>query len=365
MRVPFNQLTALHGGRREVLAGALLGVLDGGWFVLGPQVERFEHAFAASCGVSHCIGVGNGSDALALALRALGVGPGDAVATVANAGYYASAAILACAATPRYADVEPARLLLDPAELDRVLAQRPKALVATHLYGQLADIETIAARCRAAGVALVEDCAQAHGARRGGRVAGAFGDIGCYSFYPTKNLGALGDGGALVTADGALAARLRALRQYGWSGKYQVDLPGGCNSRLDELQAAVLNAELPLLDSRNARRREIGRRYLDGLRHPAVTPLARGADDDVFHLFVVRCARRDDLRAHLAAHGVQSEVHYPIADHRQHGRTHPGASPALPQTERACTEVLSLPCHPALTDAEVDHVVAACNAFVG
>lgn len=365
MRVPFNPLARLHADQRGALAGALLEVLDSGWFVLGPQVERFEREFAAYCGLAHCVGVGNGSDALTLALRALGVGPGDRVATVANAGFYASTAILACGAVPLYADVEPGRLLLSIEALDRVLAQRPRALVATHLYGQLCAIEEIAERCRSAGVALVEDCAQAHGARRGGHVAGAFGDVGCYSFYPTKNLGALGDGGALVTNDAALAARLRALRQYGWSGKYQVDLAGGCNSRLDELQAAVLNSELPLLDGRNARRREIGARYLAGLRHPAIAPIARGGEDDVFHLFVLRCPRRDDLRAHLAAHGVQSEIHYPIPDHRQPGLSLGGATPALPDTERACAEVLSLPCHPALTDAEIDHVVAACNAFAG
>jgi dTDP-4-amino-4,6-dideoxygalactose transaminase len=365
MRVPFFPLARLHADRREALAGALLEVLDSGWFVLGPQVERFERDFAAYCGLPHCVGVGNGSDALVLALRALGVAPGDRVVTVANAAAYSTLAIRSCGAEPLYVDVEPDRLLLSLDALDRALLQRPKAVVATHLYGQLCAIEAIAERCRAAGVALVEDCAQAHGARRGGRMAGAFGAVGCYSFYPTKNLGALGDGGALVTADPALAARLRALRQYGWADKYRIEHAGGCNSRLDELQAAVLNAELPLLDARNARRRAVGARYRSEIRHPAITALARGGEDDVFHLFVLRCARRDALRAHLAEHGVQTDVHYPLPDHQQPGLPGVGTTPALPETERACAEVLSLPCHPALTDAEIAHVIAACNAFPG
>ncbi|MCG6117972.1 MAG: DegT/DnrJ/EryC1/StrS family aminotransferase [Aquimonas sp.] len=363
MRVPFFPLARLHADRREALAGAMLEVLDSGWFVLGPQVERFERDFAAYCGLPHCIGVGNGSDALVLALRALGVGPGDRVATVANAAAYSSVAIHACGAEPLFVDIEPERLLMSLASVEQALAQRPKVLVATHLYGQLCAIEAIAERCRAAGVALIEDCAQAHGARRGGRLAGAFGDIGCYSFYPTKNLGALGDGGALVTADAALARRLRALRQYGWTDKYRIEHPGGCNSRLDELQAAVLNAELPLLDGRNARRRAIAARYLAEIAHPAIAPIARGGQDDVFHLFVLRCAHRDALRAHLTEHGVQTDIHYPLPDHRQPGLQDAGAMPALPETERACAEVLSLPCHPVLTDAEIAHVIAACNAF--
>ena len=363
MRVPFNPLVRLHADRQDALGSALLDVLRSGWFVLGPQVARFEQDFAAYCGLPHCVGVGNGSDALMIALRALDVGPGDRVVTVANAAAYSTLAILAVGAQPLYIDIDPERLLLAEDALDAALALRPKALIATHLYGQLCAIESVAARCRAAGVALIEDCAQAHGARRSGRMAGAFGAIGCYSFYPTKNLGALGDGGALVTADPALAARIRALRQYGWSDKYRIDQAGGGNSRLDELQAAVLNAELPLLDARNARRRAIGRRYLDGLAHPEIQPLARGGDDDVFHLFVLRCARRDALRAHLAERGVQTELHYPIADHLQPGLPRIDPAPRLPQTERACAEVLSLPCHPALDDAEVDHVIEACNVF--
>lgn len=363
MRVPFNQLLSLHAAQRDALAEALIAVLDSGWFVLGPQVERFEADFAAFCGTPHCVGVGNGSEALELALRALGVVAGDRVATVANAGYYASTAILACGARPLFVEIEERHLNLDPQALEAVLLQRPRALVVTHLYGQLAEIEAIVARCHAADVPVIEDCAQAHGARRGGRMAGSFGALGCFSFYPTKNLGALGDGGAVVTRDSALAERVRQLRQYGWGDKYSVELSGGRNSRLDEMQAAVLNVELPLLDDRNARRRQIAAQYKAGLNHPAIRPLQRGSDDDVVHLYVVCCEERDRLQQHLASRGVQSAVHFPIADHRQRALLASNETPDLPLTERACAEVLSLPCHPALNDAEIQHVIAACNDF--
>jgi len=363
MHVPFNQLQVLHAARRATLANAMLAVLDSGWFVLGPNVERFEAEFATYCGTTHCVGVGNGSDALELALKSLGVGSEDQVATVANAGYYASTAILACGATPLYVDVEDEHLQLDPAALDAALRLRPRALVVTHLYGRLAAIEAIVARCHAAGVPVIEDCAQAHGARRGGRVAGSFADLGCYSFYPTKNLGALGDGGAVVSNSAELAARVGQLRQYGWGDKYSVELAGGRNSRLDELQAAVLRVELPELDARNARRRAIAAQYLAGLQHSAIRPLARGGEDDVVHLFVIRTAQRDRLQHHLTRCGVQSVVHFPIADHHQRAALSDGATPALPVSARACAEVLSLPCHPALSDADVQHVITACNAF--
>ncbi len=363
MRVPFNQLRTLHVDHREALVSAMADVLDSGWFVLGHQVERFEREFATYCGTPHCVGLGNGSDALELALKALGVVAGDRVATVANAGSYASSAILACAARPLFVDIEDGHLQLDAKALDEALAQRPRALVVTHLYGRLADIETIVARCHAAGVPVIEDCAQAHGARRNGRTAGSFGDIGCYSFYPTKNLGALGDAGAVVTRDSALAGRVRQLREYGWGDKYCVQLSGGRNSRLDEMQAALLSVQLPLLDARNTRRRQIAALYRDGLANPSIRPLERGDDDDVVHLYVVRCQQRERLQAHLLSRGVQSMVHFPVADHRQPGFGACDDKSRLPVTERACSEVLSLPCHPALTDADVFHVITACNDY--
>lgn len=347
--------------QRQAIDAAIAAVLDSGRFILGAAVERFEREFADYCGVAHALGVASGTDALELALRALGVGPGDGVVTVANAGGYASHAIRACGARPLYAEVDPGTLLLDPAALPPLLAQGPRALVLTHLYGRLGDVAAVAAACARHGVALVEDCAQAHGARRDGRRAGSFGAIGCFSFYPTKNLGALGDGGALVTADTALAERLRALRQYGWRGKYRVDLAGGRNSRLDELQAAILSVRLRRLDEDNARRRAFVRAYDAALAACAVRPLpGRGGEDDVGHLYVVRCGERDALRARLAAAGIDSEVHYPLADHRQ--PVWADAAVRLAHSERGCDEVLSLPCHPALTDAEVGHVIETVRA---
>ena len=374
MPIPMNQLGALHSVQREALAGAMLEVLDSGWFVLGPQVERFEQAFADYCGVANCVGVGNGSDALELAMRALGIGVGDRVASVANAGFYASAAIIACGAQPLFVEVDEQQLQLDPTALEQVLAQQPKAVVVCHLFGRLAPVEDIVDRCRRAGVAVIEDCAQAHGARRNGRAAGSFGDIGCFSFYPTKNLGALGDGGAVVTDSAALADHLRCLRQHGWRDKYSVEIGGGRNSRLDALQAALLGVQLPLLDERNARRREIAAVYSNGIDHPCISPLPRGAEDDVVHLYVVRSPQRDRLQQHLADRGVHSDVHFPLPDHHQPVMLALGArdaisgaqqqvAPSLPITERACREVLSLPCHPALGDAPIRHIIDACNDF--
>lgn len=338
-------------------------VIAGGWYVLGPELDGFEREFAAYCGLAHAIGVASGSDALELALRALGLGPGAVVVTVANAGFYATAAILAVGATPRYVDVAAETGLLDPAALGPLLAAGPvAALIVPHLYGRLAPMAEILALCRPRRVAVIEDCAQAHGAQRDGRRAGAFGAVGCFSFYPTKNLGALGDGGALVTDDPALAGRLRALRQYGWGDKYHVELPGGRNSRLDEMQAAFLRVGLPALDGWNRRRRAIADRYRAGLRHPRVVCPPPGGADDVAHLFVLRCAGRDALAAHLAARGIGCAVHYPVPDHRQPGWRAAGAG-TLPVTERRAAEILSLPCYPELEDDEVAAVIDAVNAW--
>jgi dTDP-4-amino-4,6-dideoxygalactose transaminase len=347
----------------EELKRALLGVLGSGWYVLGEQVRAFEAAFARYCGVGHAVGVGNGTDALELALRAVGVVAGDAVVTVANAGGYASTAIRACGARARYVDVDAETQVVDPGAVASALAERPRAVVVTHLYGRLAPVEAIAGLARDAGVALIEDCAQAHGARRGGVYAGAFGDLGCYSFYPTKNLGALGDGGAVISNDGALAGRVRQLRQYGWEAKYHAALAGGRNSRLDEIQAALLAVKLGRLDADNERRRAIARAYAAGIANPAIRAPRRDGSDDVVHLYVLRCARRDALRAHLNAHGIASDVHYPVPDHRQAVDYGDAGAVSLPLTERLAAEILTIPCHPAMDDDEVARVIAACNAF--
>jgi aminotransferase EvaB len=363
MPVPFNDLRRSVDAQAGALEAAARSVLKRGWFVLGEALAQFESAFARYCGTAECVGVANGTDALELALRAVGVAAGDRVACVANAGFYAPTAILALGAQPQFIDVDPATLLLDGEQARGALGAGVKALVVTHLYGRLAPIEALLARAAECGVPIVEDCAQAHGASRGGRRAGSFGAIGCFSFYPTKNLGALGDGGACVTSDAALAARLRALRQYGWAGKYRIELPGGRNSRLDELQAALLSVRLAGLDAGNARRREIAARYAARIRQPAVTLPPAAGPDDVVHLYVVRSPARDRLAAHLRAHGVGCDVHYPIPDHRQPAYRKRFASLRLEHTERACEQVLSLPCFPELADREVDEVAAVVNAF--
>jgi dTDP-4-amino-4,6-dideoxygalactose transaminase len=360
-----NDLRRHTAPQADALAAGIARVIGSGWFVLGRELEAFEAEFAAYCGAAHCIGVANGTDALELALRASGVGPGARVLTVANAGAYSTTAIRAAGAEPVFVDIDDATLLIDEAEARRRLAAaaRPAALIVTHLYGRLVPaIREIAAAARRAGVPLIEDCAQAHGARLGGRMAGTFGDFGCFSFYPTKNLGALGDGGALVTGSAERRDRVRMLRQYGWAGKYRIELAGGRNSRLDEVQAAVLRVKLPKLDGWNERRREIAHQLTRGIRHPKVRCPQHAGEDYVAHLYVVRTAERGSLQEHLRARGIASDVHYPLLDYQQPAFG-AGAGPRNPVAERACREVLTLPCFPEMTDDEVAAVVEAVNAW--
>jgi dTDP-4-amino-4,6-dideoxygalactose transaminase len=363
--IPINALGRHIAPLQAELAAIAAEVVASGHYVLGPGVRAFEQAFAGWCGVAEAVGVANGTDALELALKAVGVGPGDRVALAPNAAMYGSSATLACAAEPLFVDVDAEGLMtLDTLRAAVEREGLPKAVIVTHLYGRLAAIEPIVAWAAAQGVAVVEDCAQAHGARRGGRRAGAFGDAAAFSFYPTKNLGALGDGGAVLTACPERAARLRQLRQYGWSAKYTNALPGGRNSRLDELQARFLLAMLPRLDGWNARRRAIARRYVEGIRHPQLRlPALDDGEAHVAHLFVLRSARREALAAHLHAAGVQTDIHYPLPDHRQPCFGGRYDALLLPGAEREAREVLSLPCFPELADAEVEAVIAACNAF--
>ena len=345
----------LESGLRD----AASRVLASQRYVLGPEVAAFEEEFAQFCGARECIGVASGTDALELALRAAGIAPGDRVATVANAGYYACAALDAIGAPPLFVDVDET-LTMSPTAL---AAQLPgaKAVVVTHLYGHLADVDAIVAMASALGIPVIEDCAHAHGARRDAKHAGSFGTAGCFSFYPTKNLGALGDAGAVITSDPALAARVRVLRQYGWRDKYQVDHPGGRNSRLDELQAAFLRVKLRRLNAANRARVAIAERYCRGLRGLDVTLPEWHADDYVSHLFVVRVRDRSALRAHLATQRIGTEIHYPIPDHRQPVRALlPQAH--LPLTELACREVVTLPCYPGLASADVDRIVESVHA---
>src|SRR3954451_14259992 len=291
--VPLNDLVRQNRIIHDKLAASARRVIGRGWYVLGSEGAEFEKTFAAYCGVPHAVGVANGTDAIELALRAVGVDEGHNVATVANAGFYASTSIHAVGARPLYVDVDPATHSMSVDSLNREVARNAvRAVIATHLYGRLADIETITAICKPLGIPVIEDCAQAHGAKRGGKAAGSFAEAGCFSFYPTKNLGALGDGGAVTTANAAIAERLRQLRQYGWEKKYQVSRAGGRNSRLDELQAALLLAKLPHLGRWNEARRTIACRYRDEIKHPRIRCPEHFGADNVAHLFVVRCDDR-------------------------------------------------------------------------
>lgn len=342
-------------------------VISSGYFVLGPRTNAFESAFASYCGIAEVVGVANGTDALELALRALGVTRGDTVVMVANAGMYGATATLACGAIPLYVDVDASSATMDPACLAHALQHaepKPAAAIVTHLYGRLADMPRLVSVASAYGVPVIEDCAQAHGARGSdGRRAGSYGNMACFSFYPTKNLGALGDGGAVGTNDPELAGRVRQLRQYGWSAKYRNELAGGRNSRLDEMQAAFLSTMLPLLDGWNARRREIAAAYSRGIVHPCIHVPDVAGEEYVGHLYVVRTEYRASLQAHLARLHVASEVHYPIADTHQTLMARMEGVPVLPVTYALCNSVLSLPCFPELEDAEVARVIDACNTW--
>ncbi len=345
------------------LAEAVAEVMTSGWYVLGTRVSEFEHAFASFCGTLEAVGVANGTDAIELSLRAAGVSQGDEVATVANAGGYGTCSILNAGAMPTFVDVDRAGMTMDPARLEASLTPRCKAILVTHLYGRMADMADILAIGAARGIPVLEDCAQAHGAVWSGRRAGSLGAAGCFSFYPTKNLGACGDAGAVVTSDPALAVRLRQLRQYGWSEKYASTEPRGRNSRLDEIQAAILSRKLPRLPEWNERRLRIAERYRQAIRHPHIEMPQMEPGRHVAHLYVVRTARRDSLRQHLREREIAAEVHYPIPDHHQPAFRSLFAGVRLPVTEKLAQEVLTLPCFPELTDEEVDRVISACESW--
>ncbi|HXY39093.1 MAG TPA: DegT/DnrJ/EryC1/StrS family aminotransferase [Vicinamibacteria bacterium] len=363
MSVPFFDGRAHVQALREELEEALARVLDSGWFVLGPEGEAFETELAQALSAAHAVAVGNGTDALHLALRALGIGPGDEVITSAISAAFTALAVEQAGARPVFVDVEQATLNLDPEAVRRALTSRTRAILPVHLYGHPADMAPLLALADARGLELVEDACQAHGAlyqqRPVATLRGLRG-IGALSFYPTKNLGALGDGGALLVNDASLAARLRQLRNGGQSHKY-AHQRFGVNSRLDELQAALLRAGLRHLAAWTERRRELAAFYLRslegcGLTLPCEQPYARS----VYHLFVVRHPRRDALQAALREAGISTLVHYPLPLHLQPAFAALGGRPGqLPVAERACGEILSLPLYPELSDAQAASVVEA------
>lgn len=360
--IPQTNPGASYLAHRAEIDEAVKQVLESGWYISGAQVLAFEREFAHYLGVLHTIGVGNGTDALELSLRACDIGPGDAVFTVSHTAVATVAAIELTGATPVLVDIDPATFTISPADLETALkncrAGRPRAVIPVHLYGRPADLPAILEIAARYNLYVIEDCAQAHGALFQNRQAGSWGDLATFSFYPTKNLGALGDGGAIVTSNQALAERARQLREYGWRERYISEL-AGMNSRLDELQAAILRVKLRYLDEENARRQTIAHQYQSLLAHTdLILPAPQSQSSHVYHQYVIRTRQRDALKEFLKAHNIGSLIHYPLPVHLQPAYQNRTALSAggLPGTEKICGEILSLPMYPQLTDEQVNEV---------
>ncbi len=351
--------------RKREIDAAVRRVMDSGWYILGEEVKAFESEFAAYTRVDFGVGVACGTDAIHLALAACEIGPGDEVITVSHTAVATVAAIEQAGAVPVFVDVEPRYFTMDPGKVEAAITPRTRAVIPVHLYGQPVDLDPILETGRRRGLRVIEDCAQAHGARYKSKRVGSCGDLACFSFYPTKNLGALGDGGMVVTPDPELDQRLRLLREYGWAERY-VSHVQGMNSRLDELQAAILRVKLCKLDEDNAARARIAQQYDAGLVDcDVVLPARREDGTHVYHQYVVRAPRRDALRQHLRDHGIAAQIHFPVPVHLQPAyRGRLGGSDNLPETERAAREVLSLPIYPGLEASEVQTVLEGVRAFV-
>jgi dTDP-3-amino-3,4,6-trideoxy-alpha-D-glucose transaminase len=359
--VPFGDLARVYVRHRRPIDSRLGQVLRRGRFIMGAELEEFERAFAAYLGVGHVVGVGSGTDAIALTLRALDIGPGDDVVTPALSAAFTALGVVQAGAQPVFADVDSATGNLDAPQLEAALTARTRAVLPVHLYGRPAPVDRLLALAAPRGIAVIEDAAQAHGARLGGRMAGSLARAAAFSFYPSKNLGAFGDAGAVATGDASLAERVRRLRDGGQRSRYE-HVEAGVNSRLDEVQAAILSVRLASLDEDNRRRAAIARRYDQALPGGVVHGGADGPDvQSAHHLYAVRTPRRDALADHLAAHGVATAVHYPMPLHRQPAFGRPAVS--LPSAEAAAAEVLSLPMFPELSDDEVERVAAAVAAY--
>lgn len=361
--IAFVDITRAHDEIREELGAAFASVIDGGYFIQGSALSQFEAQFAKYCGAEHAIGVGNGLDALTLILRGYGIGPGDEVIVPSQTFIATWLAVSACGATPVAADINLQSFNLDPQEVAQRITDRTRAIIAVHLFGQPADMAALKALAEKHDLYLIEDAAQAHGAEEAGKRAGSLGDAAGFSFYPTKNLGALGDGGAITTNDAQLAKQIRRLRNYGSDVKY-VHEEAGTNSRLDELQAAFLSVKLPRLEEKVVRRNEIaasfqhGMQNLPGITPPVIAPNRRSA----WHLYVIRCNKRDAFQQELAALGVQTLIHYPIPPGRQAPYRQASDDTATTNADLAAAECLSLPLWPEMTDDEISYVIEAVRS---
>lgn len=352
---------AQYESHRDDVKAAIQRVLDQGRYILGEEVRLFEEEFASYLGTTGAVGVGSGTEALHVALRACRIGPGDEVITVSHTAVATVAAIELAGATPVFVDIMPSDFAMNPALIEKAITPKTKAIIPVHIYGQSVDLKPVLDIAKRKNLRVIEDCAQAHGALYEGRRVGSWGDFGCFSFYPTKNLGALGDGGALVSNDKELLKQARLLREYGWADRYVSQL-AGWNSRLDELQAAILRVKLRTLDADNAKRRDIAAAYGRAIKD-VEKPVTRASAEHVFHLYVVRSARRDALKAYLEKNGVQALIHYPVPVHQQPAYSGRLRGAALPETERAAREILSLPIYPELSPSDVDRVVQAVNSL--
>ena len=350
---------------RKNTLNAVKRVVEKNWYVLGDEVQRFEAAWAKKCGVSHAVGVGNGMDAIEIILRSLEIGSGDEVITTPMTAFASALAIYRAGATPKLADIEPTTALISVDSVKRCITKKTKAILLVHIYGQLRNLDAWEKLCDEHGIYLIEDCAQAHSAILGGRVAGNFGIAGAFSFYPTKNLGALGDAGALITSDKGLANIAKRLRNYGQSERY-LHSELGLNSRLDEMQAAILSERINWLDEFTSRRQSIASSFFEGIKNPAIKLMApaevKGAH--AYHLFVINCNEREALQKHLYEQGVQSLIHYPIPIHKQQPCLAIQRDPeGLIFSEYHASTCLSLPCHPYLNNADVEKIIEAVNQF--
>lgn len=356
---------AQYQAHKAEIDAAVDRVLARGWYILGEETRAFEAEFAAFIGVREAVGVGSGTDAVQLALAACEIGAGDEVITVSHTAVATVAAIEMAGATPVLVDIEPDYFTIDPAQIEAAITPRTRAIIPVHIYGQPANLDPILDLASRHKLRVIEDCAQAHGATYRGKRAGAHGDIACFSFYPTKNLGAIGDGGMVVTDQLALAERARLLREYGWAERYVSHIPGR-NSRLDELQAAILRVKLRQLDDDNQKRAQIAEKYSEGLSDCGLSlPAIREEATHVFHLYVVRAPERDELQAFLTSRDVNTLIHYPVPVHLQPAYVNIArGAKGLSETETAAREILSLPMYPELADQDVEQVIESIRSFV-
>ena len=363
LQIPAANPRAQYLSHQAEIDVAVAAVLGGNRYILGPETQTFEQEFAAYLGVQRAAGVGSGPEALHLALRACNVGPGDEVITVSQTAVATVSAIELAGAMPVLVDIDPVTYTIDPRLIERALTPRTKAIIPVHLYGAAADLGPIVDLVRRHRLKLIEDCAQAHGARYADRVVGSYGDVSCFSFYPTKNLGAIGDGGLVATNDAALAEDLNLLRQYGWRERYVSDV-AGWNTRLDELQAAILRVKLRYLDEDNEKRRNLAAIYDEWLAGVVTTPIELANTRHVYHLYVIRHPQRDALRHFLHERGIGTAIHYPVPIHLQPAyRGRLGDVGSLPETEQAAQEILSLPMYPELREEDVKRVAQAVREF--